>query len=88
MESVYLILAVVIAMGLALYLLMERRWMKIREEVKSDLCSQPMWALMQQQMDQLRGQVGEGLHQNISLLNEQLRTINEQVNRQLQLVNQ
>ena len=88
MESVYLILAVVIAMGLALYLLMERKWMKIREEVKSDLSSQPMWALMQQQMDQLRGQVGEGLNQNISLLNEQLRTINEQVNQQLRLVNQ
>jgi DNA recombination protein RmuC len=87
-ETVYLVLAVVIAMGVALYLLMERRWMKIREEVKSDLSSQPVWGLMQQQMDQLRGQVGEGLNQNISLLNEQLRTINEQVNQQLQLVNQ
>jgi DNA recombination protein RmuC len=47
-----------------------------------------MWALMQQQMEQLRGQMSDGLNKNISLLNEQLRTINEQVNQQLQLVNQ
>src|SRR3989304_4736596 len=43
---------------------------------------------MQQQMEQLRGQMGDGLNKNISLLTEQLRAINEQVNQQLHLVNQ
>ena len=47
-----------------------------------------MWALMQQQMDQLRGQMSDGLTKNISLLTEQLRAINDRVNQQLQLVNQ
>jgi DNA recombination protein RmuC len=47
-----------------------------------------MWTMMQQQMEQLRGQMSDGLNKNISLLTEQLRMINEQVNQQLNLVNQ
>jgi DNA recombination protein RmuC len=50
-----------------------------------------MWALMQQQVEQLRGQMSDGLNKNISVLmeqqraiNEQLRGITDQVNRQLQ----
>ena len=45
-----------------------------------------MWLLMQQQMEQLRGHMSEGLNRNISLLTEQFRAINEQVSHQLQLV--
>jgi DNA recombination protein RmuC len=75
-------------MIVTLFFLMEQRWRKRLEEIKTDSSSQPMWALMQQQMEQLRGQMGDGLNKNISLLNEQLRAINEQVNQQLQLVNQ
>jgi len=47
-----------------------------------------MWTVMQQQVEQLRSQMSDGLNKNISLLTEQLRVINEQVNQQLQLVNQ
>jgi DNA recombination protein RmuC len=50
-----------------------------------------MWSLIQQQMDQLRVQVSDGLNRNILQLteqqravNEQLRGITDQVNRQLQ----
>jgi DNA recombination protein RmuC len=88
MQSIYWLLGLIIAMIVTLFFLMEQRWRKRLEEIKTDSSSQPMWALMQQQMEQLRGQMGDGLNKNISLLNEQLRTINEQVNQQLQLVNQ
>ncbi len=88
MQSIYWLLGLIIAMIVTLFFLMEQRWRKRIEEIKTDSSSQPMWALMQQQMEQLRGQMGDGLNKNISLLNEQLRTINEQVNQQLQLVNQ
>jgi len=88
MQSIYWLLGLIIAMIVTLFFLMEQRWRKRLEEIKTDSSSQPMWAMMQQQMEQLRGQMGDGLNKNISLLNEQLRTINEQVNQQLQLVNQ
>jgi DNA recombination protein RmuC len=88
MQSIYWLLGLIIAMIVTLFFLMEQRWRKRLEEIKTDSSSQPMWALMQQQMEQLRGQMGDGLNKNISLLNEQLRAINEQVNQQLQLVNQ
>ena len=88
MQSIYWLLGLIIAMIVTLFFLMEQRWRKRLDEIKTDSSSQPMWALMQQQMEQLRGQMGDGLNKNISLLNEQLRTINEQVNQQLQLVNQ
>jgi DNA recombination protein RmuC len=58
------------------------------EETRTEPGTQAMWVLMQQQMDQLRGQMSEGLAKNISLLTEQLRVINEQVSQQLHMVNQ
>jgi DNA recombination protein RmuC len=88
MEGIYLFLGLILVVVVALFILMEQRWRKRIEEIRTDSSSQPMWALMQQQMEQLRGQMGDGLNKNISLLTEQLRTINEQVNQQLQLVNQ
>ena len=88
MQGIYVLLILVLALGVVLLLLMEQRWKKRFEEIKSDSSSQPMWALMQQQLEQLRGQMGDGLNKNVSLLTEQLRVINEQVNQQLQLVNQ
>jgi DNA recombination protein RmuC len=88
MQGVYLLSGLIVAVVVALFLLMELRWRKRLEEIKIASSSQPMWALMQQQMEQLRGQMGDGLNKNISLLTEQLRAINEQVNQQLHLVNQ
>ena len=93
MQMTTLILGLIIAAAIAFFffielLLMERRWKRLFEEIKTDSSSQPMWLLMQQQMEQLRGHVSDGLNKNISVLTEQLRAINEQVNQQLQLVNQ
>jgi DNA recombination protein RmuC len=88
MQGIYLLLGLIAALVAVLFFLIEQRWRRRIEEMKTDSSSQPMWALMQQQMEQLRGQMGDGLNKNISLLTEQLRAINEQVNRQLQLVNQ
>jgi len=93
MQSTTLILGLIIAGGIAFFflielLLMERRWKRLFEEIKTDSSSQPMWILMQQQMEQLRGHMSDGLNKNISLLTEQFRAINEQVSHQLQLVNQ
>lgn len=91
MEGIYFVLGLVIVVGLALFFFLEYRWRKVLEETKKDQSSQTMWALMQQQMEQLRGQMSDGLNKNISLLmeqqraiNEQLRGITDQVNRQLQ----
>jgi DNA recombination protein RmuC len=88
MEGNYWVLGLIVVLGLFLFLLMEQRWRKLFKEMKADPSSQAMWPLMQQQMDQLRGSVSDGLNKNISLLTEQLRVINEQVNQQLHLVNQ
>jgi DNA recombination protein RmuC len=88
MEGIYLILGLIIAIAVAFFFLIEQRWRKVFEEVKADRSSQPMWALMQQQMEQLRGQMSDGMNENIKLLNQQLGLINNQVNQQLQLVNQ
>lgn len=91
MEGIYFVLGLVIIIGLALFFLVEYRWKKALEGAKRDQSSQTMWALMQQQMEQLRGQMSDGLNKNIALLmeqqraiNEQLRGITDQVNRQLQ----
>jgi DNA recombination protein RmuC len=91
MEGYYLVLGLIIIFGLALYFFMEYRWRRVLEEAKKNESSQSMWALMQQQMEQLRGQMTDGLNKNISVLmeqqraiNEQLRGITDQVNRQLQ----
>jgi hypothetical protein len=67
MEGIYWLLGLILAIAVALFFLMEQRWKKIFEEVKKDQSSQPMWALMQQQMEQLRGQMSNGLNKNISL---------------------
>ena len=88
MQGIYVLLILVLALGVVLLLLMEQRWKRKFEEIKADSSPQSMWTLMQQQLEQLRGQMGDGLNKNISLLTEQLRVINEQVNQQLQLVNQ
>jgi DNA recombination protein RmuC len=91
MQGTYLILGLIIVVGLALFFFMDYRWRKTLEEAKKDQSSQSMWALMQQQVEQLRGQMSDGLNKNISVLmeqqraiNEQLRGITDQVNRQLQ----
>jgi len=88
MQGIYLFLGLILVVVVVLFFWVEQRWRKRLEEIKTDSSSQPMWTLMQQQMEQLRGQMGDGLNKNISLLTEQLRTINEQVNQQLLLVNQ
>jgi DNA recombination protein RmuC len=88
MELFYLLIGLIVIAGGALYFLIERKGRKILEELKADQSSPMMWTMMQQQMEQLRGQMSDGLNKNISLLTEQLRAINEQVNQQLQLVNQ
>jgi DNA recombination protein RmuC len=90
-EGIYFVLGIVIVIGAALFFFMEHRWRTILQEAKKDQSSQTMWTVMQQQLEQMRGQVNDGLNKNISLLteqqramNEQLRGITEQVNRQLQ----
>ncbi len=88
MEGIYVLSGLIIVLVVVLFFVMDQKWKKRVEEIKTDSSSQPMWGLMQQQMEQLRGQMGDGLNKNISLLTEQLRTINEQVNQQLLLVNQ
>ena len=93
MQSTTVILGLIIAADIVFFLfiellLMERRWKRLFEEIKADSSSQPMWILMQQQMDWLRRHMSDGLNKNISLLTEQFRAINEQVLQQLRLVNQ
>jgi len=90
MEGIYVLLGLIIAIAVAFIFLFEKRWRRFTEEIKTDQSSQPMWVLMQQQIEQLRLQMSDGLNKNISQLteqqraiNEQLRGITEQVNRQL-----
>jgi len=92
MEGIYLVIGLVVVIAAALFflILMEMRWRKVFEEVKTDR-SQPMWTLMQQLIEKLREQMSDGLAKNISQLtqqqdaiNAQLRGITDQVNRQLQ----
>jgi DNA recombination protein RmuC len=91
MQNLYWFLALVVAVVVALLFLMEKRWRKRLEEMKTDASSQIVWSLMQQQMEKLREQMSDGLARNISQLtqqqdaiNTQLRGITDQVNRQLQ----
>ena len=91
MEGIFLLLGLVIAIAVALFVVFEKRWKRFVEEVKTDPSSQAMWLSMQNQIEQLRTQVSDGLNKNISLLteqqravNEQLRGITDQVNQQLQ----
>jgi len=91
MQILYLLLGLVVVVVVALFFLMEQRWRKRLEEIKTDLSSPVMWSLMQQQIEKLREQMSDGLAKNISQLtqqqdaiNTQLRGITDQVNRQLQ----
>jgi DNA recombination protein RmuC len=91
LERIYLITGLIVAVMVVLFLWMDRRWKKLFDEQKTDPSSQAMWSLIQQQMEQLRGQMSDGLNKNILQLTEQQRTVNEQlrgitdqVNRQLQ----
>ena len=88
MEAYHWILLLIVAVGGLVFLLLDRRWTKMFDQAGQDRNSAQSWAVIQQQLEQLRGQVNEGMHQNLSLLTEQLRVINEQVNLQLQMVNQ
>lgn len=90
MEGIYILLGLVIVVVVFFFLLLEKRWKRFIEEVKTDQSSHAMWLAMQNQIEQLRVQMGDGLNKNIMLLteqqravNEQLRGITEQVNRQL-----
>src|SRR5512139_2197990 len=90
MDGTYILLGLVMAIVGFFIIVLEKRWKKLIEEVKTDPSSQAMWLSMQNQIEQLRAQIGDGLNKNISLLteqqravNEQLRGITEQVNRQL-----
>ena len=91
MQGMYWLLGLIVVVVAVLFFLMEQRWRKRLEEIKTDSSSQPMWGLMQQQIEKLREQVSDGLARNISQLtqqqdaiNTQLRGITDQVNRQLQ----
>jgi DNA recombination protein RmuC len=88
MESIYLMSGLIIVVGLALFFLIENRWRRVLDEVKKDQSSQPVWSLMQQQVEQLRGQMNDGLNKNISILNDQLRGVNETLDRLRQSVSQ
>jgi DNA recombination protein RmuC len=88
MDGTYWLFGLIIVAGIVFYFLTERRWRRTLDELKANQSSQQMWPLMQQQIEQLRGQMGDGLNKNLSLLTEHLRAINEQVNQQLQMVNQ
>jgi DNA recombination protein RmuC len=91
MEGFYLVIGLVVLIGMVLFFFMDHRWRKAIEEVRKDQSSQPMWALMQQQMEQLRGQTKEGLDKNISqlidnqnVINKNLSDIMDRVNKSLQ----
>jgi DNA recombination protein RmuC len=91
MQGMYWLLGLIVVVVAVLFFLMEQRWRKRLEEIKTDSSSQPMWGLMQQQIEKLREHVSDGLARNISQLtqqqdaiNTQLRGITDQVNRQLQ----
>lgn len=91
MENIYLILGIVVLAAIFIILFLDRRFKRILEESKADLSSQSIWMLIQQQIDQLRNHINEGLARNISqitqqqdIINSQLRGITEQVNQQLQ----
>jgi DNA anti-recombination protein RmuC len=90
MEGIYLPLGLVIVIAVAFIFLLEKRWKRFMEDVRTGQSSQGMWLSMQNQIEQLRVQMNDGLNKNILLLteqqrgvNEQLRGITEQVNRQL-----
>lgn len=91
MEGIYILLGAIIVLAVVFFFLMEHRLKGMAEEMKRDQASQTVWALIQQQIENLRDQMNEGLARNISQLsqqqdaiNAQLRGITDQVNRQLQ----
>ncbi len=96
MEGFYLTLSLIIIgfillIGIVLIFFMDQRWRKALEELRRDQSSQPVWGLMQQQIEQLRGQMKEGLDKNISqlidnqnIINKNLSDIMDRVNKSLQ----
>jgi DNA recombination protein RmuC len=87
-EVFYWVLILIVAAGIVFFIFLDRRWTRLIEGVREGQSTQQVWSMMQQQMEQLRGQMNDGLDRNISLLTEQLRVINDHVNQQLQVVNQ
>jgi DNA recombination protein RmuC len=90
MEGIYILLGLIVIIEVALIFFLGKRWKELVEEVKANESSQTLWLAMQNQIEQVRVQMGDGLNKNILLLteqqrgvNEQLRGITEQVNRQL-----
>ena len=91
METYYLLIGLIIVIGMVFFFFMDHRWRKALEELRRDQSSQPIWGLMQQQIEQLRGQMKEGLDKNISqlidnqnIINKNLSDIMDRVNRSLQ----
>ncbi len=65
MDGTYVLLGLVIAIVGFFIIVLEKRWKKLIEEVKTDPSSQAMWLSMQNQIEQLRAQIGDGLNKNI-----------------------
>jgi len=65
MEGVYLLLGLAIVIAVAFVFLLEKRWKRFVEEVRTSQSSQPMWLSMQNQIEQLRVQMSDGLNKNI-----------------------
>lgn len=91
MEGFYIVIGLVVLIGMVFFFFMDHRWRKALEELRRDQSSQPIWGLMQQQIEQLRGQMKEGLDKNISqlidnqnIINKNLSDIMDRVNRSLQ----
>ncbi len=88
MAGIYVILGLAVGIGGVLLVLMDYRWRRALETLRTEQASPTLWTLVQQQMEHLRTQVSDGLSKNVLLLTEQMRVINEQVHQQLSLVNQ
>jgi hypothetical protein len=52
MEGVYVLLGLAIVIAVAFVFLLEKRWKRFVEEVKTSQSSQPMWLSMQNQIEQ------------------------------------
>ncbi len=50
MQESYLLLGVIVAVGVVLFFVTDRRWRKVLEEIRTGQSSQPMWGMMQQQV--------------------------------------
>ena len=89
-KELYILLGLIVIIEVALIFFLGKRWKQLVEEVKAGQSSQALWLAMQNQIEQVRVQMSDGLNKNILLLteqqrgvNEQLRGITDQVNQQL-----